>query len=111
MIVRTARNKPISVTSHTFGKSFRIAHYLLLVSLETGLQSFVKTDRLSRDHVHERAPLNAGKNLRIDFLRVFFFAQDQTTARAPEGFVGCSRYKIGVFHRAGMFASNDQPGD
>ncbi len=61
--------------------------------------------------MHQWAALNAGEGLRINFLRVFFRAKDQSAARAAQGFVRRGRDKIRVRHRAGMQSGRNQAGD
>ena len=76
----------------------RIFNDLLLINLKIWTKRLPKAHSLGGDDMHERPPLHTRKHHRIDFLSVFFPAQDQTTTRPPQGLVGggsdevCMRY-------------------
>ena len=71
----------------------------------------METDGLGGDDVHERAALDAGEGLGINFLGVFLLAEDQAAARSAQRLVRGGGDKVGVFDGAGMQAGGDQPGD
>ncbi len=61
--------------------------------------------------MHQRAPLNAGERLGINFLRVTFLAHNKPAPRAAQGLVrGCGD-EIRVFDGAGMQPRGDHAGD
>src|ERR1044071_5759367 len=80
MIIRASAHQSISIALHPFRESLRILHNLLLILLKRRLQSFLEADRLRRNHMHQRPALDSRERLRIDFLRVFFFAHDKPAA-------------------------------
>ena len=78
MIVRAAADDAEAVRSERRGERLRVLHDLALIILELGLHRFEEADGLGGDDVHERAALDAGQHPRVDVLRVFRLAQDQT---------------------------------
>src|ERR1041384_7514917 len=111
MIVGSTTDQAITIALHPFGKGFCIFDNLLLVRLEGWLQRLLETDRLCRNHMHERTALDARERLGIDFLRVFLFAHNQPAARTAQRFVRRSGYKISVLDRTRMFARDNQAGN
>ena len=68
MIVGAAGNDAVTVFGQTGCESFGVGHDLPLIIAELRLKRFVKTNRFGRDHVHERAALDARENRRVDLL-------------------------------------------
>ena len=71
---------------------------MTLVLLEIFAQGFAERDGFRGDDVDERAALHAWKEFAIDFDGVFFFAENQSAARAAQSFVRGRRDVIGVRH-------------
>src|ERR1035438_1118545 len=71
----------------------------------------MQANRLCRDDVHQRPPLNAREDLRINLLRVFLFAQHQPSSRPAQRLVRRRRHEIGVRHRARVQTRRHQPRD
>jgi hypothetical protein len=57
-------------------------------SLKGGSQRFLEGHGLGSDDVHQRAALDAGEYLAVDFLAAGIPGQDQSSPGAPQGFVG-----------------------
>ena len=92
----------------------RVLHDLCLVGLELGLQRFLERDRLGRDHVHQRAALDAGEDDRLQLLLDLFagvLRHDDAAARAAQGLVGGRGDDVRVRQRARIHAGGDQAGD
>ena len=79
--------------------------------MNAGCSGFVEADRFGGDDVHQGAALNAGEDLRIDFLGILLLAEDQPAAGPAQGLVGGGGDEIGVGHRAGVQAGDHEPGD
>src|SRR5947207_9889960 len=87
MIVRATGDDAQALFLQFRTKRFRVRENLSLIFLEILAQRFAKGDCLSGDDVYQRPALNAGKQTSIDFLRVFFLAQNQSTARSTQSFM------------------------
>lgn len=64
-----------------------VFHDLLRVSFELRLKCLTKADGFRGDDVHQRATLDTRENLRVDFFRELFFAENDPAARPAQGFV------------------------
>ena len=69
-------------------RALALSTMLLLVGLEVGREGLLEGDGLGRDHVHQRAALNAGKNGLVEVLGLLRLAQDQAAPRAAQRLVG-----------------------
>src|SRR5260221_12901851 len=99
MIVCPSADESVAVALHSFRQGARIFYNLLLITLEGWLLGFVETDRLGRNHMHQRPSLDAGESLRINFFGKFLFAQDQAATRPAQSLVRRRRHEIGVLDR------------
>ena len=61
--------------------------------------------------MHQGSALYSRENQRVNFLRIFFLAQNHAAARAAQRFVRRRRHKIGVLDRARMQPRRHQSGD
>ena len=84
MVISAAGADAEAVVSEAGGNGLGVFDDLRGVFLELGLERLAEADGLGGDDVHERATLDTGKNLGIDFFGKFFFAQNDTTAWATE---------------------------
>jgi hypothetical protein len=78
--------------------------------LNSGCQRFLEGHRLGRDHVHQRAALQAGEDGAVDRLLVLGLHQDDAAARAAQALVGGGGDHVGKRHRVGVDAGGDQAG-
>ena len=111
MIVSAAAHETEAVAFHAIRERAGVLHDLLLVFLEGRLRCFFQADGFGGNDVHERSALNSGERLRINFLRILCFAQDQSATRATQRLVRRRRDKVRVCHRTGMLARRDETGD
>ena len=93
------------------GEGLGVAHDLRRVVAELGPGGLVERHGLRRDHVHERAALQAGEHGLVDRGGVLLAAQDRAGARAAQGLVRGERDDVGVGHRRRVRAAGDEPGD
>src|SRR3546814_16253261 len=68
VVLGAAGNDAVAAVDDHLRHRLGVLHDLLLVGLESGLQRFLERDRLGRDHVHQRAALDAGEE---DALQLF----------------------------------------
>ena len=69
-------------------------------------------DGLGRDHVVERAALQAGEHRLVDGLGELGRAEDRAAPRTPEGLVGGEGHDVGaVLHRVRVLPAGDEAGD
>jgi len=93
------------------GQRVGVLEHLLLVDLEAGLQRLVEGHRLGRDHVHQRAALDAGEDGAVDLLgNLLVVGHHDAPARAAQALVGGGGHHVGKRHRVGVHAGGDQPG-
>src|ERR1043166_7283495 len=111
MIVGAAADDAETVSFHALSEGLGIANDLALIFFKRRLQRFLETDRLRGDDVHQGTTLNSRERLRVNFLRVLFFAQDESPARSTESLVRGRGHKISMCNRTGMQACNDEAGD
>ena len=89
----------------------RVDFDLFGVFFKLRLQCFFECNGFGRNHVHQRAALQAGENGGIEgFLVRVVAAHNHTAARAAQGFVGGSGYKVGKRHGVRIFAARNQAG-
>ena len=62
VIVGSAGDNAEAMLRHARGERLGVQHHLPLIFAEARLQRLVETNRLRRDHVHERAALDAGED-------------------------------------------------
>ena len=100
MIVGAAGNDIKAAFDKHFRHGLGVFDHLLLIDAKLRLHGFFKSDGFGGDHVHERAALNAGENVGVDFFLQFriAFAQNQAAARAAQGFVRGAGDDIGNRH-------------
>ena len=60
------------------GQGSRIFHNLLLIAPELWSQCLTHTNRLSRNDMHERSPLNSWKYHRVDLLGIFLATENRS---------------------------------
>ena len=111
MVVRSSRGNGVTENREPGGECLGVEDDLFGVLLEGGLQGFVEADGLCRDHLHERAALNTREDLRIDFLRILFLAENQTGAGAAEALVGGGGDEVREGDRIGMDPAGYEPRD
>src|SRR5690606_38865609 len=63
-----ARDDPVTAVDDHLRHRLRVLYHLLLVGLELRLQRFLERHRLGRDHVHQRAALDAGEDDALQLL-------------------------------------------
>ena len=74
-------------------------------SLNSGVAASANAIGLGRDHVVERAALQAGEHRLVDGLGQLGRAQDGAAPRTPEGLVGGEGHDVGaVLHRVRVHA-------
>ena len=82
VVLGAAGNHVETALDEYFGHGLGVFHYLLLVSLELGLQGFLEAHRLGRDHVLSGPPWrreDCGVELLLDLL--VLLGGDQAAAR------------------------------
>ena len=85
---------------------------VLRVDLEVRPQRFAERHRLGRDHMHQRAALQAREDRRVELLgERLVVAQDQAAARAAQRLVRGGGGDMGMRHRRGMHAAGDEAGE
>jgi hypothetical protein len=82
-----------------------------LVDDKRRVERLLEADRLRRDHVHERPPLQAGEDHFIDSFGVRLPTEDEAAAWATECFVRRCGDKIGVRHWRRMNPRRDEARD
>jgi hypothetical protein len=70
--VGAASDQAQTAAHELFSHDLGISHDLLPVGRERRRERFAESNRLGRDHVHERTALNAGEHRFIERLRPFF---------------------------------------
>ena len=84
----------------------------LLPVLELRRRRQLERRRLGGDHVHERAALLTGEDVRVDLLReVGVVGQDEARARPADRLVHGRRGDVRVRHGARVQARGDEPGE
>src|SRR5690554_3292375 len=83
---------------------------LLLVFLEFRLQRFLEADRLSRNHMLQRAALGAGEHGRVEFLFDLFVGtgEDHAATGTTQGLVGRGSDHVRNGNRVGTDAGRHQ---
>ncbi len=111
MVVGAARDEPQALVGHRLPHRVRVDDDLLDVGLEFGLHRLSEGDRLGSDDVLERAALQAGEDRLVQRRCPLLGAQHETRTRAPQRLVAGRADEVGVWHRAGVRARGDEPGD
>jgi sugar lactone lactonase YvrE len=107
VVVRAAGADAETVVGEARGDGLGVFHDLGGVGFELRLERLAEANGFCRDNVHERATLDAGEDLGVDFFRKLFFAEDDATARAAQGFVGGGGDEIRVREGAWMDTCRD----
>ena len=89
------------------GDGLGVFHDLGGVGFELRLERLAEANGFCRDNVHERATLDAGEDLGVDFFRELFFAEDDATARAAQGLMSRGGDEIRVREGAWMDTCRD----
>ena len=111
VIVTPSGNNFVATLQKCRGECLAILHHIGGVFLELGLEGFGEANGLGRDHVHEGTTLAAREHGGVDGLHVFGFAEDQTTTRSAESFVGRRGDEICVRNRGRMHAAGHESGN
>ena len=104
MIIRTAGNDLDITAKQPLAERLRIVHNPLLVYLEIIGERFLEADSLGRDHMHQRASLNAGEDrlIKVELIRSLLVAQDQAAAGSSQGLMGSGGHHIRIGDWRGM---------
>ncbi len=78
--------------------------------MNSGLQRFLERHGLARDHVHQRAALQAGEDGAVHGLFVLGLHQDDAATGAAQALVGGGGDHVGEGHGVGVHARSDQAG-
>ena len=111
MVVRSARHDAEVILHESVGKGAGVFHDLALILAESRLERLVERHGLCRDNVHERAPLDTGKDLPVHGFGVLLLAHDHAAPRPAQGLVRRRRHKVCLRHRARVLPAGDQAGD
>ena len=126
MVVCAARNHLVALVGHSLGHGCGVFLHLVLVFLILGSESLAEGHCLGRNHMLQRAALNAGEHGGIEQRRHFaHFAllgcltpgivevlahEDHAAARTAEGLVGCGGDDMRVFQRIVEQSGGNQTG-
>ncbi len=111
MVVGAAGADAETVMSEAGGDGLGVSNNLCGVFLELRFQRFAEAGGFRGDDVHERAALDAGEDLGVNFFGKLLFAKDDAAAWTAQGFVGCGGNEIGVWHGAGVDTGGDEARD
>ena len=113
VILGATRDDVIAAREEDFDHRLGVIQHLFLVFGERRIQRFEEGNRFRRDHLHQRAALHTGEDSGIEFLLQLFIGagEDETAARAAQGFVRGGGNDIGNRHRVRVQPRCDQPGD
>ena len=113
MVFGAAGDDLVAAGDDGIGHRLRILHHLLLIGFELGLQRFLERNRLGRDHVHQRAALDARKHDALQFLFDFRigFGDDDAAARAAQSLVRGRGDDVGVRYGIWIYARRDETRD
>src|SRR6185437_4737335 len=109
--VGAAGNDAIAFGHEGFGERLGVGDDLFCVVFKFGLKRFFEGDGLARDDVNERAALLAWKHAAIDAGSEILLAEDQSGARAAQGFMRGGGDDVRVRYWRGMHARGNQAGE
>src|SRR6185369_15120050 len=93
------------------GKSLSILQDLKLIVLEIITERLAESNCFRRYYMDQGTALNSGKQLPINFLRMFFLTQDQSSTRSPQCLMRGGRNVIRVRHWRRVKACGDWSGN
>src|SRR5271169_5618633 len=108
VIVGSTRHDAESAFREGCCERARINNYLLLIRAELGFCSFLQADSLCRNDVFEGTTLHSWECDSVEIFRVFFTAENESSAWTAQSLVRGGRNKIGVGHRARMNSRSDE---
>jgi hypothetical protein len=108
MAIGAAADNAKAAGCQCFRHDFGVAGNLLLVSLEFGLQRFLEGHGFCRDHMHQRAALQAGEDGAVDGFFVFGLHQDDAATGAAQALVGGRGHHVGMGYWVGVHAGGNQ---
>ena len=112
MVVGAAGDDVEALGTQRLRQRLGILDHVLGVDLEVRAQRLGERHRLGRDHMHQRAALQAREDRRVELLgERLVVAQDQAAARAAQRLVRGRGGDMGVRHRRGMHAAGDEAGE
>ena len=113
VIFGAAGHNLVTARHEGFRHRLGVLHHLLLVGLERGFERLLERHGLGRDDVHERTALDTGEDNRLQLFLEFHarVGNDETAARAAQGFVCGRSDDMRVRHRIRIHARRDQAGD
>ena len=111
MRVGSARNQINPAFLQCLAQNFGIFHHLRGISLKRRTQGLTETNRLGRNHMHQRPALRPGKNGGINLSgNLGIIGQNHSPARPSQRLMSRSRHHIGIFQRIRMHPAGHQPG-
>ena len=112
MIICTARNNTEILLLQSLSHSLGIVNNLLSILLESRGKSFLESNCLSCNNVHQRAALNAREYSLIELLaKLGILTENHTTARTTQSFMGSSCYYICIWYWRRMQSCSYQTSD
>ena len=107
--VSAARHGAKPALHQLIRQRLRIADHLGLIDLEIRTQRLAKSHGLGRDHMHQRAALDAGEDRRIDLLRNrLVIGQNHAAARTAQGLVSGRGRHMGMREGRRIEARRDE---
>ena len=113
MVIRSTGYDIYAPVHQSLAERLRIGNDIFPILFKTWIERLLEANRLRRDHVHERAALDARENGFIQFIfgREFLAGQDHTASWAAQCLMGRRRRHMRVRDRALVDTSSDQAGN
>src|SRR5580693_9679065 len=109
MIVGPAGGNGVTALTERRGERLGVVGDLPRVKLEFGPERLAEGNRLGRDHMHQRAALEARKYRRIDLLGDrLVIGENKPSARAAQGLVGRRGDDMGMRKWRRMHGARDK---
>ena len=113
MVVRTTGYDLDTAVHQTFAQSFRVLYNVFLIYLVFRAKHFFEAHCFGRDHMHQRAALDAREHrlIKFMFLCKLLAGKDHTAPGSPECFMGGGGSYMGIGNRTWMLSCSYQTGN